>query len=264
MKHDSAGSRSARSPAFPAAGWLVLGLVWLAGCGGAEPLEFYCGAGIRPPVAELAERFAARTGIEVACDYAGSELLLGRIKLSGRGDLYMPGDEQYLDQAEQAGLIASKETVCYFVPVIIVRKGNPKGIRSLDDLARPGIKLGLGDPEACAIGVTTARIFAKNGMDPETIEPNVAFRALTVNELGNHVKLGSLDAAIVWDAVAAYFAEEADAVPIPPEQNVISTVAVAVLKSSTRPELARQFVEFMTSDEGRAVFGKHHYTLEPP
>jgi len=148
--------------------------------------------------------------------------------------------------------------------VILVQKGNPKNIQGLADLTRPGVKLGLGDERACAIGRTCRLIFEKNGLDLKAIERNVAFRSVTVNELGNHIRLKALDAVIVWDAVAAYFADYGQVVPIPPEQNVISTVAVGVLKSSPHPQLADEFVEFLTSEEGRAIFRKHHYTVDPP
>ena len=224
----------------------------------------FCGAGIRPAAAEIAEEFARRHGVTVECDYAGSEVLLGRIKLSGRGDLYMPGDVHYIDQADRQGLIAARGRACYFVPVILVRKGNPKQIHTLSDLTRPGIKVGLGDPQACAIGRKCSKIFAKNNISEADIERNVPFRSLTVNELGNHIKLGMLDAVIVWDAVAAYFADDAEVVPIPTERNVISTVVVGVLKSSKHPELCGKFIEFVGSDAGQEIFAKHHFSTELP
>jgi len=225
-------------------------------------LLLYCGAGIRPAAAELAEEFGRQHDATVECDYAGSEVLISRIKLSKQGDLYMPGDVYYVEQAEEEGLVTSKKTACYFVPVILVKKGNPKNIRSLTDLARPGMKIGLGDPNACAIGRKCSKIFAKNKISEEDL--NVAFRSLTVNELGNHVKLGMLDAAIVWDAVAAYFAGQAEVVPIPRDQNVISTVAVGVLNCSEHPGLSGQFVDFIASEQGKAIFQKHHFATTLP
>ncbi len=227
-------------------------------------LLLYCGAGIRWPVAELAEQFGREHHVRIECDYAGSEVLLSRIKLSGLGDLYMPGDIHYVEQAEAEGLVAEKAIACYFVPVILVQKGNPKRIRSLSDLLRPDVRLGLGDPQACAIGRKCRRIFEKNGIDPQRVARHVAFRSLTVNELGTNVAIGSLDAAIVWDAVAANFAEKTEVVPIAAEQNIISTVPLAVLRSSKHTDIARQFVEFVTSSAGQAVFKKHHYTTQLP
>ena len=230
------------------------------GCG-AEGPRLYCGAGIRPPVAELAEEFGRRHGVNIVCDYAGSEVLISRIKLTGKGDLYMPGDVHYVELAEEQGLIASKKTVCYFVPVILVQAGN-KDIRTLNDLTRRGLKVGLGDPRACAIGPKSLTILEKNKISIENV--NVTFWSPTVTELANHIKAGSLDAVIVWDAVAVYVGNEGKIVRIPPEQNVISTVAVGVLKSSEHPELAEKFVEFITSQRGKEVFQKHHYTTTLP
>lgn len=238
----------------------VLALICI-GCAPESP-RLYCGAGIRPPVAELVEEFGREHGVNFECDYAGSEVLISRIKLTGQGDLYMPGDAYYVELAEKEGLIASKKTVCYFVPVIQVRKGNPKNIRTLTDLTRPDVKVGLGDPKACAIGRKSSRIFAKNAISEE--EVNVKFRSVTVSELGNHVKLGTLDAAIVWDAVAAFSPKETEVVPIPRDQNIISTVAVGTLKSAQHPELAAKFVEFVTSKRGKQVFEKYHYPTSLP
>ncbi len=241
---------------------LLAGLiVSCLGCGPQPPL-LYCGAGIKPPVAELVEAFNREQGATVVCDYRGSEVLLSSVKLTGKGDLYMPGDVHYVELAENAGLVASKKTVCYFVPVILVRKGNLKKILTLEDLTRKDIEVGLGDPQFCAIGRKTSKIFEKNGIAEEDV--NVVFRLDTVNDLSNHIQLGSLDAVIVWDAVAAYAGDKGEIVPIPAQQNIISTVAVGILKSSEHPEIAAKFVEFITSQRGQAVFEKHHYTTTLP
>jgi len=259
------GPLSARRPIGWAAVFCLAALLpSTCGCRDDAPLLLYCGAGIRPAAAELAEQFGRRHGVAVECDYAGSEVLIARIKLTGRGDLYMPGDVHYVEQAEKEGLIASKRTACYFIPVILVQKGNPKQIRSLADLTRRGVKVGLGDPKACAIGRKCSMIFAKNKIPADDVGRNVEFRSLTVNELGNQIKLKTLDAVIVWDAVAAYFADCGDVVRIPPEQNVISTVVVGVLRCSANPELAARFAEFVASQEGREIFDKHHYATVLP
>ena len=178
--------------------------------------------------------------------------------------MYLPGDTYYVQQAETEGLLAETATVCYLVPVILVRQGNPKGIQALPDLLQAGVKVGLGDAQACAIGRNCEQIFQRAGIDSQAIADHVAFRSLTVNELGTNVSLGALDAAIVWDAVAASFAGKTEVVAIPPEQNAVSTVAVGVLRSCRQPELARQFVALLTAAEGQAVFARHHYTTSPP
>ena len=227
-------------------------------------LLVFCGAGLRPPMAELAELFGRETAVNVQVDYAGYQLLLSKIKLGRQGDIYVPGDKQYVDLAAKEGLILSRERVCYFVPTILVQKGNPKKIGGVRDLVRPGVRLGLGNPEACAIGRKSKRIFEKNDIPWPDVERSLQFQSATVNELGMHIQAQSLDAVIVWDALAKYYARYGDQVPIPARQNVVSTVEAGILKYTEHEALAKQFLEFMVCDQGPQVFRKHGYRVEPP
>ncbi|MBN1419491.1 MAG: molybdate ABC transporter substrate-binding protein [Planctomycetes bacterium] len=238
----------------------------LAGCGGrgSEALEILCGAGLRPPIEEIAAAFAKAHGIRVECDYAGSNVLLARLELTKRGDIFIPGDAHYVDLARERGLVERDADACLLVPVVLVAKGNPKGIRGVDDLARPGLRIALGDPKACAIGRLTAPILEKNGVAVADVDRNVVVRAVTVNELAVHMKAGKIDAAIVWDAVAKMIPEDGEIVEIPLEKNVVSTVPVAVLKSAKDPRRAAAFEAFAISAEARAIFRRHGYATEPP
>ena len=273
---------------------LVVGLLcFVVGCGQENAgqggdgsvlqMRLYCGAGLRPAVDELVEEFqkraadgkieiegkAEKTIVDIARDYDGSERILARLELSKRGDFFLPGAIHYVDLIEKKGLVESKKEVCYFVPVILVQKGNPKKIFSLDDLLYPGIRLGIGNEKTCAIGRLVWKIFKKNGMSTDAVLKNVEYESVTVSELGNQIKMGTLDAVITWDAVAALYTEsEGDgsgvAVPIPAERNVISTVGLGVLKTSEHPKWAGAFADFLTSPDGQAIWRKHHYTVEKP
>jgi molybdate transport system substrate-binding protein len=227
-------------------------------------LYVYAGAALMPALHELIQAFTAKTGITVETDYGGSGMLISRMRLARRGDIFMPGDIWYVETAEKEGLVSSKTTICYFVPVILVPKGNPKGIRGLADLAKPGVRLGLGNPDACTIGKTCQEIFAKNRMDKAAIEKNVVFSSVTVNELGLQIKTGKLDATIVWDAIAATYADCGEVIAIPSAENIIPQVSAAVLKSSADPARAEEFVKFIRGPEGQAILRKHQYRTEAP
>ena len=230
----------------------------------ARRLLLFCGAGLRPAAAELIEAFCAEQDASVDSDYAGQEVLLSKIRLAKEGDLFMPGESRYVDLAAEQNLILSRRTVCYFIPTILVQKGNPKRIARLADLLAPGIRLGLGDARSCAVGRLCPDIFEKHGIRWEEVEPKLAFQSATVNELAMQIQAGSLDAVIVWDATAKQYARHGDPVPIPLSQNTISTVDIAVLKSSAHPTLAKAFLELAASDVGRRIFQKHGYQVDPP
>ena len=227
-------------------------------------LVFYCAAGIRPPVSDVITAFESEHDYKIIADYAGSEVLLSKIKLVQKGDLYMPGDKHYIGQAEEAGMIDSSISVFYWVPTILVQKGNPKGISGLKDLLADDLKIGLGDAKACAIGRITQKILEKNGFARDAIEKNLKFQSQTVNELGMQIQAGALDVVIVWDAMARYYSAYGDQVAIPIEQNVVSSVDLGVLKFAKNKAGAEEFVKFITSDKGIAIFEKHNYSTEKP
>ena len=235
----------------------------LQGCGRTDEntLKFFCGGGIRPPINEIIKLFKEEAGIEVKPTYAGSGVLLTQIQLTQNGDLYMPGDEMFISRAEEKGYITEKRFAAYFVPVLIVQKGNPKGITSLADMSKPGVRVGAGDPRACAVGPITNAILEKNGL-MEQVSKNVVYTSTTVIELANAVKLKTIDVAVVWDATAALYTDDTEVVPIPREQNVIAHIPIGILSFSKKKELARKFIDFVASDRGRRIFEKHGYTTK--
>lgn len=244
---------------------LILLLGAAAGCRGREEiLTIHCGAGLQPPLAEAIALFQKERGVSVAADYAGSEVLLSKIRLTREGDVFLPGDADYVDRAGKEGLVLHRRTVAFLVPAILVPKGNPRGIRGVEDLVRPGLRLGLGNPRNTAVGRLTPELLKKHGLPPGALEKNTVFLSATVNELALQIQAGSLDAVIVWDAVAAQYARHGETVSIPPDRNVYSTVDAAVLACCRDPGRAREFVEFLASERGRAIFRRHHYRVEPP
>jgi len=225
-------------------------------------LKLYAGAGLRPAVAALVAAFERRTGVAVEPDYGGSGIILSRARASADADLFMPGDVWYVDRLhELAGTVASKRIAAWFVPVIIAAKGNPKRVARVEDLFRDDVSAGIGLAKACQIGRTTTKIFEKHGLDRGMLE---AKESLTVNELGVWVKMKDVDAAIVWDAIAANIAEAVDVIEIPREKNVISQVPIAVLTTSRHKASARQFADFVAGDEGRAILKAKGYRTEVP
>jgi molybdate transport system substrate-binding protein len=234
--------------------------------GGGRELVLYCGAGLREPGEDLIAAFGAKHGIAVSATYAGSGRLLGQLAASRHGDVFMPGSSYYVERAIDQGMVEAggARTAGYFVPVILVRKGNPHGIRTLADLARPKLRVGLGDERAVAVGRRAVELFEKNAIDRNGVTANVVFASGTVNELGVAIEMGTIDAAIVWDATARQYARVGDIVEIPPEQNIVSAIPVAAVSFARDRAGAELFVEFVTSEEGRAILRGHGYAVDAP
>jgi molybdate transport system substrate-binding protein len=227
-----------------------------------DTVKLYAGAGLRRGVSELVVEFEQQTGIRVEPDYGGSGVQVGRVKMGAEADLFMPGDVGYVDMV--ADLIESRTQVSWFVPTIIVAKGNLKKIDKLADFFKPDVKVALGNPKACRIGQLNDELFTKNGLDWRKIPQDNLMLSTTVNELGVWVKSGTVDASIVWGAIAANIADDADRKEIPKDKNVISSVVVGLMKRSRRKAKARRFMEFITSEKGQAILKKNGYRTQAP
>jgi len=248
-------------------GLCTLALAVGAGCKSkAAPLLFHAGAGQRSSLDEIATVFAARhAGTRIDFSYKGSGYFIADIAASKMGDLYMPGEEYYLLQAVQRGFITdyspTTDIAAHFITVIITPRGNPQGIKTIQDFARPGLRVGLADPEAAAIGLWQEKTFRRAGIW-DRVKKNATMFAKCIPELGNATQLGAVDATIVWATTAVLYLKDIEIVPIEPAYRGLIRLPVAVLAFSKQPELARQLKAFILSEEGRAIFHSHAYGIE--
>ncbi len=227
--------------------------------GNPESLLVYCGAGMRAPMTELGSQFEQEYGVKVICNYAGSGHLLNQIELAEKGDVYQPGAMYYSTIARDKGFIDYEKPVAYHVPVIAVPKGNPANITCPDDLANPGVRVALGDFDACAIGRLADKILEKNGIKDAVLDNTVVY-GTTANALILYVSGGDVDAAITWEETVLFAPNETTVTAIPVEENIIQTIPIGTLTFSENKESAEEFVDFVTSDYGKSVYEKYGFT----
>jgi molybdate transport system substrate-binding protein len=242
---------------------ILLITIGVLGCASqeAESIMVYSGAGMRKPMDEIGIAFQEKYDTQVTYNYAGSNALLSQMELTKEGDAYMPGATMYIEIATEKGLVDYQQLVCYHIPIITVPKGNPANITCLEDLARPGVKLIFGDPEVAATGKAAVSILKNNGIY-DAAWANVIATLPTMNEVMMQIALGQADASINWwDTVKAV--EDIEVIEISKEQNDIKIIPIGVTTFSKYPETAKKFVDFVASDEGKAIFEKHGFIIYP-
>jgi len=219
----------------------------------AAELHLYAGAGLRQPVDQLIEMFQQRTGHCVMVDYDGSGRLLARIRVSGQGDLFMPGSLFFIQKLEQQGRIHSLRPIVAHTPVIALNQNTKAKIRSLENLARPGVRVALGDPKAMALGKTAAVILKRSGL-AEAVQSNVSVYGATVKQLALYVAEGMVDASIIGRADAFQFRDRIKMISIPEALYDPETIAIAVLDSSTDLKAACALRNYLSAPASRKVF----------
>ncbi len=223
-----------------------------------QSLQVYSGAGISKAMDEMGQAFENKYGAKVNFNYAGCAQLLGQMEINKQGDVFVGGSLNDMDIAKQKGFTDKYVEVAYHIPAIAVPKGNPAGITCLEDLAKPGVKLILGDEKSNAIGKKAAKIFEKNKLTG--IEKNVVSRTATVNEIVTQIGMKQGDAGLIFEDNGVG-AKDIEVISIPQEQNAIDKVPVCVLSFTKNPELAQAFVDFIASDEGKTIFVKHGFKI---
>ena len=226
----------------------------------AESLVVYCGAGLREPMDEIAQVYQEQTGTEIKYTYSGSAQLLSQIELLQSGDCYMPGAKSYIDSADEKGFISSSEETIYHVLAIAVAPDNPKDITTLADLTNDGVRVAIGEPTGPAVGSAAKKMLDKAGYW-EDIQDNIVVQSGTVNELLVYMNMDQADAAIIWEDLL----DNSDLVQvdIPIDEGFIKVIPIGTLSFSEHPDDAQAFADFVSSDEGKAIFVKHGFETYP-
>lgn len=219
----------------------------------AAELKVFAGAGLREPVEAVAKLFEQENGTKVTIEYGGSGQLLARIKETGTGDVFIPGSTIFFDGLEKDGQILSRRALAVHGAVLAVHKGAAAKVTRFADLAKPGVRVALGDAQAMALGRTAETILAKSGLK-DAILANVVVRAATVQQLALYVVNGDVDAAIVGGPEVAKNAATLVGVTIPADLYEPEIAGAAVLKSAAEPLVAEKFADLLASDRGLAAF----------
>jgi len=223
-----------------------------------KPLLMYCAAGIKPPTEAVAVEYEKAFRQRIQLQYGGSGTLLSNLRVTKSGDLFLAGDESYIKSAREFGLLAEVIPLARQRPVIVVAKGNPKNVRAVNDLCRGDARVALANPDAASIGRTVRALLQKDGQWTE-LEKHVTVFKPTVNDVANDVKIGSVDAGIVWDATARQY-PELELVAVPLFDAAAETISIGVLKFSEQPAAALRFARYLGArDKGLKQFVKHFY-----
>ena len=248
---------------------LVLMVIGLTGAANAGPKEmlFHAGVGQRSSLNEIKQIWEKRyPDQQVNFSYKGSGYFIADITRSRQGDLFMPGEEFYMLQAQERGFVDTynpkTDIPAYFVTVIITPKGNPKNITKIEDFAKPGIRIGMGNPKSCAIGIWHKKTFEKAGIW-EAVQKNIVLSAKCIPELGNAAQHKAIDATIVWSTTAVLYLRDVEIVPIEHKYRGIIRLPVATLNFSRYKKEAENLKAFILTEEGRQIFHKHAYAIDP-
>ena len=203
-------------------------------------------------------------GVKVAFSFAGSQQLVQQLGQGVPAEVFASASDAYMDAAVKAGRVdpAAVKTFARNKLTVIYPAANPAHLKTLQDLARPGIKLVLGDQSVPAGQYSLAflkKASQDGGFGPgyqAAVLKNVVSYEDNVESVLAKVSLGEADAGIVYTTDAATVPDKVGQIEIPDALNVIASYPLAAIKDSASPDLAQAFVDLVAGPEGQAVLTK--------
>lgn len=188
---------------------------------------------------------AAHAGTTINITYGASSELATQISQGAPVDVFASASTTNMDDlGDQA--VQPTNFVTNTLE-IAVPPGNPAGIRSVADLAKPDVKVAVCDP-AVPCGAVAQQVFKNAGITvhPAASLPDVKTTLTTVES-------GEADAGLVYVTDVRAAGDQVDGVEIPDDVNASTTYPIAVLKDAANPELAHGWVDYVLSVAGRTV-----------
>ncbi len=214
-------------------------------------LTLYAGSMLRPAIERTITAFEEREGARVTRVYNGCGILVAQMKAGQVPDAYFACDSEFMNQVQP--LFANRLDVSQNELVILVKKGNPLGIRSLTDLTKPDLRVGIGHEKQCAMGWLTQRTFDESGLQTQLMK-NVVVQTPTGDMLVNQMRSGSLDAAVAYLSNAAGAVDFLDAIRIQGLPCSVATQPFAVAKDSANSRLAARLLAAIRAKESQERF----------
>jgi molybdate transport system substrate-binding protein len=226
------------------------------GSGGQSPAEIkvFAAASLTAAFTELGRRYTAAQGTKVTFNFAGSQALATQIGQGAPADVFASADLD--NMAKVKDLVGTPQSFASNRLAIVVEQGNPRGIRTLDDLAGGDVKVVLAAREV------PAGRYAKQVLDRAGVKVTPVSQEDNVKAVVAKVSLGEADAGIVYVTDVAAGGARVEGVDIPREQNVVATYPIATVKAGKAQDAAQAFMDLVLSGQGQEVL--HRYGFLPP
>ena len=233
-------------------------------------LTVYAAASLTEAFTELGQAFeTAHPGVTVAFNFGGSQNLRTQIEQGAPADVFASANMKEMETLIEQNTIESGTPRVFLANqlIVILPKDNPAGIRTLEELGKPGLKLVLAAEEVPAgryARQVLENLNAFYGAEyRDRVLANVVSNEDNIRQAVTKVQLGEADASIVYvsDVVAV---PELQRIEIPADVNVIAEYPIAPLARSANRDLANEFVDYVLSADGQATLKKWGFTPIAP
>lgn len=171
----------------------------------------------------------------------GSSDLVSKLREGAPADLLLTASKKTMDKAVQDGTVATPEVLATNVMVMVVPKGNPAGIQSVEDL-RHSHHFVLCDPQV-PCGDISSRI-----IDDKRLDVHPSSQERQVADVLGKVASGEADAGWVYSTDAAAAGDDVEVIDLPGAEKFTNQILGAVTAEASHPDQARAVLDILSGD----------------
>jgi molybdate transport system substrate-binding protein len=183
--------------------------------------------------------------------FAGSDQLALQIRQGAPADVYAAASPRYTQLLYRDGFVGKPVVFATNRLIVLVPKSNPRHIKSVYDLRRPGLKVVIGD-STVPIGIYTRQILDALGITAD-VTKNVVSEETDVKGIVSKVALGEADAGFVYRTDAKPVASSTRSIALPGWAQPPIRYELAVVKASKHRAAAMEFIRKVLSKRARRL-----------
>ncbi len=220
-----------------------------AGSTGETTLTVYAAASLSSAFTRLGTAFEeSHPGVTVRFNFGGSSDLVAQIEQGAPADVFASADTANMDKAVSAEAVDGDPVdFASNTLEIAVPPDNPAGVRSLQDLADPGVQVVVCAPEVpCGAAARKVERAAGVGIEPVSEEQSVT-------DVLTKVQTGEADAGLVYVTDIEAAGDKVQGIAFPQSSAAVNTYPIGALAQSRHADMAEAFVDLVTGRRGQAV-----------
>jgi molybdate transport system substrate-binding protein len=222
----------------------------------------YCGITMVDPIRKIADLVEKEQNCKIKVIKEGSGNLYRILSINKTGDLFLPGSESYINKGLQEGIVLDTVEVGFNKAAFVVAKNNPLGISGdIENVIDSKYRVVLGNPDSGSIGKETKHILQQTGIYKKAMS-NVTYLTTDSKDLTKAIIENTADLVINWQATAKWSQNRDNLTVIPidnkyaPERKLV----LGLLSYSRHTDIARGFLEYAVSEEGRKLFQQYGFS----
>lgn len=227
-------------------------------------LILYCGITMVKPMKEMAKIIEDKYNCTIKVSQGSSKDLYESLKYSKKGDLFLPGSQSYRTNNLKDGLLLEAVEIGTNEAAIFVKKGNPLKINSLDAFIDKRYRTILCSPNTGSIGKISKDIFIKYKGEEffDKAYDNSVLIGTDSRNLNRALIEDKVDLTINWKVTSLWpeNSKYIDIIDIPEDLAVHKKLLISLLEFSKNKKIAREFMKFAASKEGRKIMKKYGFS----